>query len=824
MKIYLLLLGEGLIIALVAVICYLLKRKTKFGNLKNIHEQIIIGIIFGGLAVLATEFGVPVETATANVRDAAAISAGLIFGWPAGIIAGVIGGVERFFAAYWGKGMFTQVACSVSTIIAGLFGAFLRKFMLDDKRASGIFGFVAAFVMEILHLTLIFFTRINQAQLAIETVEIITLPMVIANAVSVFLSCFIISLLSIKINKRQTQLQTISKKIQMWLLIVISLCFVATSTFVYLIQTNSAKSDAESLLRINLDDVCSDLSYAFKDGGYETREEAAIALSQSRSIGETGFLVVYDNNNNKVVGKVDLDITDVKIKCQDNNFIEYLVNDETYLIMYANKSKFTIVALYPLEEAYAVRNATIYINSFMELLAFSILYILIYFLIKQMVISNMLKINKALNQISSGNLDVSIDVRTTNEFNELSNDINSTIDTLKNYIDVEKQRIDKDLALAKLIQTSSLPQDINTTSKLKQFDIYASMHTAKEVGGDFYDYYMLKDNKVAILIADVSGKGIPAAMFMMKAKTIIKSLAESDLEVNDVLTLANHKLCNENDAEMFVTVWLGFLDLNTGVLKYANAGHNPPLLLRNNAEYEFLNTSHGLVLAGLDNFTYKVNEIQMNDKDRIFLYTDGVTEATNVNNELYGEETLRKFLNDNKELSVKEQLEKLKQDIDRFADGREQFDDITMLGLDYFESKEGIMKEKTFIANVEKLEEAIAFVNEELEANDASFEAINKINLAFEEIFVNIAHYAYKDKIGKAIIQIDIKDDICTINFIDEGISFNPLEKEDPNTQEKAEDRKIGGLGIFLVKKMMDDVSYQRIDNKNVLTITKKIR
>lgn len=822
MEMYLKLLGEGLIIVGVAIICYLLKRKTKFGNLKNIHEQIIIGIIFGGLAVLGTEFGVQIETATANVRDAAALTAGLLFGWPAGIIAGFIGGVERFFAAYWGRGMYTQVACSISTIIAGLFGAFLRKFMLDDKRASGIFGFVTACVMEVFHLTLIFFTHMDSTAIAIETVEIVTLPMVLANAVSVSLSCFAISLLSIKIHNRQTKLQTISKKIQMWLLIVISLCFVATSTFVYFIQTNTAESNAEDLLKVNLNDVCSDLTYAFEDGGYETREEAAIALSQSRSIGETGFFVLYDNNNNKVVGKVDLDITDVKIKCEDNSYIEYKVDDEEYLIMCAYKSKFTIVALYPHTEAYALRDATIYINSFMEILAFSILYILIYFLIKQMVITNMLKINKTLNEISSGNLDVNIDVRYTKEFNELSDDINKTIDTLKRYIDEEKQRIDKELSLAKLIQTSSLPQDINSPDN--QFDIHASMYTAKEVGGDFYDFYMLKDNKLAFLIADVSGKGIPAAMFMMKAKTIIKSLAEADMEVNDVLSLANHKLCNENEAEMFVTVWLGFLDLNTGVLKYANAGHNPPLLFKNNSSFEYLNTSHGLVLAGLDNVKYKANEITLNKNDRIFLYTDGVTEATSIDNELYGEERLKEFLNTNKELNVVDLLDNLKQDIDKFANGREQFDDITMLGLDFQRNKEGNMKEKTFIASTDSLEDARTFVEEILESNDVSFGDINKINLAFEEIFVNIANYAYKDKVGEVIIQVELKDDNCVINFIDEGVMFNPLEREEPNVSLKAEERKIGGLGIFLVKKIMDDVKYERVDGKNIFSITKKIR
>ena len=249
--------------------------------------------------------------------------------------------------------------------------------------------------------------------------------------------------------------------------------------------------------------------------------------------------------------------------------------------MYKVKEGYTIVGALPSAEAYALRDASIYINSFMEIIAFSILYILIYFLIKQMVITNMLKINKGLNNISKGDLNTSIDVRYTKEFNELSNDINTTIDTLKNFIALEKERIAKELALATSIQLSSLPQHTEAIDSIKEFNIDASMFTAKEVGGDFYDYYMLKDNKLAFLIADVSGKGIPAAMFMMKAKAIIKALAESGMEVNDVLSEANHKLCEQNEAEMFVTVWLGFINLASGVLEYSSAGHNPPLLYKN---------------------------------------------------------------------------------------------------------------------------------------------------------------------------------------------------------------------------------------------------
>ena len=160
------------------------------------------------------------------------------------------------------------------------------------------------------------------------------------------------------------------------------------------------------------------------------------------------------------------------------------------------------------------------------------------------------------------------------------------------------------------------------------------MIAAKEVGGDFYDFYKLNDTTVAFLAADVSGKGIPAAMFMMTAKTIIKDLAESGMAVNEIFTKANEKLCENNESGMFVTAWMGILDLTTGNVQFANAGHNPPLLKRANGDFEYLKTRAGFVLAGMEDIRYRAGEITLNQGDRLFLYTDGVPEATNVNNNL----------------------------------------------------------------------------------------------------------------------------------------------------------------------------------------------
>ena len=243
-----------------------------------------------------------------------------------------------------------------------------------------------------------------------------------------------------------------------------------------------------------------------------------------------------------------------------------------------------------------------------------------------------------------------MDVRSHVEFEDLSDDINFTVDTLKRYIADAAARIDAELAFAKAIQHSALPSVFPPYPNRKEFDIWATMHTAKEVGGDFYDFYFVDDDTLAFLVADVSGKGIPAAMFMMQSKTLLKSCAESGMSVEEVFTNANAKLCEGNEADMFVTAWMGYLNLKTGLLTFANAGHNPPLVKHADGSFSYLKSRAGFVLAGMDSVRYRKNELQLEPGDVLYLYTDGVTEANNSGNELYSEERLLSLLNAQEEV------------------------------------------------------------------------------------------------------------------------------------------------------------------------------
>ena len=571
----------------------------------------------------------------------------------------------------------------------------------------------------------------------------------------------------------------------------------------------------------------------------EMLNEFVVDITKNRHVGTGGFVAVCDDQLSMVIDNdyqgqhisfIGIEPPEEMLKGKTATALYYAdiedgINDASLRYMYVFKfvEGYCIIAAMPEEEAMFMRDASLYTSIFMQVLIFAALFVFIYILIKRVIINNLKKINDTLGRITEGDLNVTVDVRSNEEFSSLSDDINSTVTTLKRYIAEAAARIDKELEYAKQIQLSALPTNFPTGD---DYRIYAQMIAAKEVGGDFYDFYKLSDTTVAFLAADVSGKGIPAAMFMMTAKTIIKDLAESGMAVNDIFTKANEKLCENNEADMFVTAWMGILDLQTGNLKFANAGHNPPLLKRADGSFEYLRSRAGFVLAGIDGFHYRVNELQLHAGDRLFLYTDGVPEATNAASELYGEDRLLAFMNRNAVVKATDLLPALKADIDAFVGEAPQFDDITMLMFDYRPLEGGMrMTSKTFPAKVEGLGDVLGFVEETLEKCECSMRNQTALCVAIEEVFVNVASYAYGEGSGDVTLEIGFDEVNRNVSFrmIDRGIPFDPLQKADPDITLSVEERQVGGLGIFIVKKTMDAVRYANEDGRNILTMIKKI-
>ena len=247
----------------------------------------------------------------------------------------------------------------------------------------------------------------------------------------------------------------------------------------------------------------------------------------------------------------------------------------------------------------------------------------------------------------------------------------------------ERERVNNELHMANQIQTGVLPHDFPPFPDRKEFELYAMMDPAREVGGDFYDYYFIDDDHLCMVIADVSGKGIPASLFMMNSKVLLKSFAYDNYSPADILEKVNNEICASNQMEMFVTVWMGILELSTGRITAANAGHEYPVIGRFGGEFELIKDRHGFVIGGMEGMRYRDYELQLAPGDKLFVYTDGVPEAANVDNEMFGTGRMLDALNEDRYAPVEEMLRNVRRAVAEFTPGAEQFDDITMLALEY---------------------------------------------------------------------------------------------------------------------------------------------
>lgn len=435
-------------------------------------------------------------------------------------------------------------------------------------------------------------------------------------------------------------------------------------------------------------------------------------------------------------------------------------------------------------------------------------------------------------KIDGGNLDGRIRISTGDEVEELGNAFNRMTIRIQNYVEnlaavtAEKEHIRTEIAVASKLQADMLPRAEEMFKDRTEFRLAASMNPAKGVGGDFYDFFLLDEDHLALVIGDVSGKGIPAALFMVVSRTLIKgrlsaSAKEGKREgyMSRIVEEINDSLCADNRNGMFVTAWIGVLTLSTGEIVSVNAGHCHPLIRHCNGTCAYETARGGLVLAGMGEVSYRQSNIRLAPGDTLLLYTDGVTEATSLGSELYGEERLKTVVHNcgDGNAAPEEIIRILGKDVDAFQDGREQFDDITMLAVTY---QGGGFTEKSGKADIADMSEFASFVESELTKKGISQKTIIKIRVAVDEIFSNICYYS--GAVG-VTVKVRVAGQGVTLCFEDDGIPYNPLERPDPDPREPAGQRKEGGLGIYLVKRRMDRTSYEYAGGRNRLTVECKM-
>ena len=433
-------------------------------------------------------------------------------------------------------------------------------------------------------------------------------------------------------------------------------------------------------------------------------------------------------------------------------------------------------------------------------------------------------------RIAGGDFTQRIDIRAKNEigvlaasFNGMTRRLAESIEHLKETT-AAKERIESELKIAHEIQMSMVPKIFPPFPDRSEFDIFATLVPAKEVGGDLYDFFFIDDDHLCFAVGDVSGKGVPASLFMAVTKTLFRATAGNGGTPGEILARLNTEICRDNESCMFVTFFCAILNIRTGQVDYSNGGHNLPYYLHHSGVSPLENTG-GRALGLVEQSPYASGRMILSPGEALLLYSDGVTEAMDSRERLYSDQRLEKFLASNRDSPPRQIIGDLVSDVRHFAGGAPQSDDITVLALLYFGTTEKMREELEIKLNnkVSELERFNQTLTEFGQRHGLAPKVVHDLNLALEEILTNIISYGYTDNREHEIkVRLSVQPGEVKAEVEDDGQPFNPLEAPEPDTAKSLEERTIGGLGIHLVRKLMDDLEYKRQGERNLLTMKKK--
>ena len=384
-----------------------------------------------------------------------------------------------------------------------------------------------------------------------------------------------------------------------------------------------------------------------------------------------------------------------------------------------------------------------------------------------------------------------------------------------NEVRIKEQHIEDELAIARDIQQSLLPTGASASS-IPKVDVCGLQIPARFVGGDLYDYYV-RGNKLFFCIGDVSGKGVPAALLMAISHSLFRTLSAHDESPESIMKSFNAAINDNNSDMMFITMFLGILDMETGTVRYCNAGHNPPIIIRN-GKPEFIDTKPSLLLGVEPNATYTSHTLDLAPGDSLFLYTDGLTEAENARKELFGEERALNVAAGFCKLTAEEQVKQMREAMQLFVEKAEQSDDLTLLVVRRTETDTNATL--TLNNNINELDRLEPFLEDFFQQNGLAMESLSKIDLALEEALANVIMYAYPEGTeGDVTLSMRVENNAICMEISDGGVPFNPLQQQEADLDVPLEERKIGGLGIHLIKEIMDSVAYEYREGKNLLKL-----
>ena len=396
----------------------------------------------------------------------------------------------------------------------------------------------------------------------------------------------------------------------------------------------------------------------------------------------------------------------------------------------------------------------------------------------------------------------------------------------------QKASMESELRIASGIQKALLPKTFPPYPERTDVDIHAVLRPAREIGGDLYDFY-IRDEKLYFCIGDVSGKGVPASLVMAITRTLFRNVSSHESHPNRILAAMNDTMSEENSNNLFVTFFVGVLDLPTGLLRYSNAGHESPVTISccgSSQECALLKCDSNLPLGVMKGWQFTVQETRIEPHTTLFLFTDGLTEAANKDEQLFGKKRMMRELMarpSTAEEDVKSLVDRVLAAVHDFVDGAEQSDDLTMLAIHYTmeQHQTRLSRSVTLPNDVQRIPQLTTFIEEVCQVAGCDDKQLHQVNLAVEEAVVNVMNYAYpQGEQGNINVEAQADEQVLRFAITDNGIPFNPTASDDVDVTLSAEDRPIGGLGIHLVRSMMDSINYNRVDGKNVLTLTKNLK
>ena len=387
-----------------------------------------------------------------------------------------------------------------------------------------------------------------------------------------------------------------------------------------------------------------------------------------------------------------------------------------------------------------------------------------------------------------------------------------------------KERIESELRIARAIQLGMVPKVFPPFPEREDVDIFARVIPAREVGGDLYDFF-IENDKLYFIIGDVSGKGVPASLVMAVTCRLFRTVASYVKTPAEIVTTLNNALSESNESNMFCTAFVGILDLKSGDMQYCNAGHNPPIIIKPEGGAEIMKVTQNLAMGVWYDFTYTGESCRIDHGSTIFMYTDGITEAEDVDKSLYGEGRLVSLLQKQELQSPRTITENMLDDLQKYTVGAVQNDDITVLCCKLNDQPEDLNCQQIVLKNnIEEIARMSAFIEEISQEYNLSMENTFNINLAIEEAVTNVIMYAYpQDEEHEFSLMVKHIDDRLIFRLIDTGEEFDPTAQPEADVTLSLEERPIGGLGIFLIRKVMNTVKYSRVDDKNILTMVKII-